>query len=286
LLTIAYENASICTTVLTQQCMDSQAAGDTGSADPAACAAAIATCDAYFALVQDINVPPACRKKDGSGGNQAPCRFDSQCQAHFYCYATDSTHPTPLCQGTCLMGGTTCSFDHDCDLEANQRCVATFQAGSPPTSDANMVCQTVTYGAQGAACVANTNQQCQDGLGCDGNNKCQTLLATGASCDGANSTLCDTRKGDSCRADPNNPASQICTALAVVNVGAQCGTFGVPPTTQLCSSYAICTGTGTMTCAARVTMGQPCTASPNNCYPGLTCTGGTCQQGTPPMCPP
>src|SRR5439155_20473026 len=99
------------------------------------------------------------------------------------------------------------------------------------------------------------------------------------------STLCDSRKGDSCHTDPNNVTAKICTPLHVVNIGAQCGAVGAPPVNQLCSAYAICGGGPPTTCNARVQQGQPCTATPGNCYPGLSCIGGTCQPPAPVNCP-
>jgi hypothetical protein len=271
-----YESSAICNAVLTQQCMAGLAAGDTGLRDPVACIAAVgASCDAYLGFITGVLVPDACKRKIGSGIMGASCRYDSQCAAGYYCYGM-ATSPVPLCPGQCLQAGNPCNVDHDCDSDNGQRCVPTFQAGTPPTSDGNRICQTITRGVLGAACVAGTNVQCANGLGCDGNDTCQLLLAASASCDGANAPLCDFRKGDTCAPNPAG-GGNICTPISVVGVGGQCGPVGAPPINQICSSYALCTGAPTLTCVARVQPDGACTAQPDNCYPGLRCTGGTCQ---------
>jgi hypothetical protein len=287
LFTLAYESATICKSVVAAQCTANVAAGDNGVVDAVACQAALsASCTAYFAA--QLDTPAPCKRKLGSVPDQGACKFSSQCTAGEYCYkASSSSIPPPACPGVCQMAvaaNQSCTIDSDCDTDNGARCVDTFMTGTPPTSDGFKICQPITRGAQGAACVAGSNTQCANGLGCDGNHTCQTLLAATASCDGANSTLCDARKGDTCQPDPQNPGAHVCTPIHVVMIGAQCGTFGSPPTMQLCSAYAICSGAGTMMCAARVMLNQPCTASPDNCYPGLVCTAGTCQTAPGPTC--
>jgi hypothetical protein len=282
ILMLAYENETICNQVITQQCSDNAAKGDNGVIDEAACDAALsASCSAYF---DGLLVPPAaCLRKTGNVPDQGKCFFDSQCTTGEYCYYNAGCG---VCQAA-TQAGSACNVDHDCDYDKGFRCAATFIAGTPPSSDGNNVCQKVTFGTSGAACIDGTNQRCASGFACNAaSNQCDQVLPTGTPCDGASATLCDSRIGDSCQLDPQNPAAHVCTAIRVAPIGGQCGLFGTPAIFQLCSSYAICSGsTAPMVCAARVPKGMPCTSAPDNCDPGLTCVANACTPPAPTVCP-
>jgi len=172
-----------------------------------------------------------------------------------------------------------CTVDSDCDVDNGYRCAATFVSGVPPTSDGNPICQQVTYGSSGASCVPGTNMQCVNGTNCSSANLCAAVLPTGSACD-PTASLCDNRVGDTCVTTGSGSA---CTALNVVHIGAQCGV--VAGAIQSCSAYALCSGGPPTVCTARAAAGAACTATPDNCDPGLLCTAATCQTPTPPVCP-
>jgi hypothetical protein len=277
---LSYENMSLCVSVATKACTDDVAAGDNGVQDPLACTAAVtASCDAFFASVQ--TPPAACKRKTGTVPDAGKCKFDSQCGAGEYCY-----YDAMGC-GTCQQGtsaGGSCTVDHDCNTDLGLKCAESFVAGPPPSGDGMQICQAVSYGGAGAACYFGTNKQCTSGFGC-ANGMCVARLATGAPCDGAAATLCDARLGDSCQPDPAAPMNHVCTPIHVVLAGAQCGNVGTPPVFQLCSAYALCSGSAPTVCSLRVPEGAPCTATPDNCYPGFTCMAGMCTAPSPPVCP-
>jgi hypothetical protein len=265
--TLAFEDLATCKLAQTSTCLDSADAGNTGYADPTACLAALtASCDSYFATGQ--NPPAACQPKHGSVGVDGGCTATGQCASHLVC-------DTPMlhCAGKCVTTApaqTPCTFDSDCDVESGLRCVASFDAVNG--TDGTSICQMVSYGAANAQCFPGTNKQCAANVGC-ANMVCLPFLATNATCD-PTASLCDTRIGDSC-------VNNKCTPIAAVHVNAQCGTVG--GTTQVCSSYALC-DTTTSKCEARVMSGGACTATPDNCWPGLQCMTGTCVK-PPPVCP-
>jgi hypothetical protein len=226
----------------------------------------------------------------GTVADGAACGYNEQCVAGEGCDLSNAAHPDPSCmQGVCSAYAATgdgCIMETDCDPRIANHCVDTFMSGTPPTGDGTNVCQTVTYGGNGAACVNGSNKQCQAGFNCVAN-ACTPVLGVGTVCDPTTNNNCDTRIHLSCLPVPTAPTTHKCTAPTVVGTGSQCGT--VSGVVQVCRGDNYCnTSVTTPVCAARVAQGLGCvTTIANQCTFGLTCTKptdpnpGTCQVPVP-----
>jgi hypothetical protein len=294
-LQLAYGDLATCKSVAAKDCNSSMGiTGTTGLADPAACATALtANCNSFFET--GSHPPLACQSKAGTVADGAACGYDAQCVAGDGCDLSQANFPDPRCmQGQCAAfaatGDPCTQGNDDCDARTGDQCVATFKSGTPPTSDGNTVCQAVTYGANGAACVAGTNKDCQTGFNCVAN-ACAPVLAAGAVCDPTTNNNCDPRVHLTCELVPNsNPAAHKCTAPTVVVAGSQCGV--VNNVLQLCAGNLWCNTTVTPSvCAARVAQGNGCvTTNVNQCDFGLYCAKstdpnpGTCQPPLAAVC--
>jgi hypothetical protein len=294
-LQLLYGDIATCQTVASAQCTASMGiTGTNGVNDPAACLSDLtSSCDSFFEIPSDP--PMACREKAGSVADGAACGYDAQCVAGDGCDLSNAQFPDPRCmQGVCAAFASTGSSctpgNDDCDARVGNRCVATFQSGNPPTSDGTTVCQAVSYGGNGVACVAGTNHDCRTGFNCVAN-ACSPVLGMGSVCDPTNNNNCDPRLSLSCLPVPNSsPTAYKCTAPKVVVSGSQCGVLnGV---TQVCAGNLWCnTGANPSVCAAKVAQGGGCvTANAGQCAYGLHCAGpnepnpGTCQPPLAAVC--
>lgn len=299
---LQYESEAICREIQTAACMLGVGANipDTnGVMDQAACTAALnASCDSFFENRPAYVAFPACKPRPGRRALNDRCGVDNQCgtgmnsqgqTVQLYCFGTPL--PTVACNnGNCsppdraMSGRNTCrnsTTGRDlCDLWNGYQCVndfrAEFDAGLSGTQ-----CQLVTYGGAGAECLANSTKQCLTGFVCGTNRRCQAVLGMGATCM-PNADLCDTRLGLRCLQDQNG--QNTCLPPAVVRVGAQCN-ITVQGRMQVCSNVAICNMATPRVCELRKRLGEPCTAQPDNCFPGLTCRNGMCAAPMPPTCP-
>lgn len=292
----AYEDMATCLEVLTAGCSATGTVPMThGATNPAACLAArMASCDAYLDPVS----PAACAPLPGDIAQNGDCGLDAQCAmgtnsngaaVRLYCYGATSL----VCMdGTCdapdraMTGRNTCSNSttgrDNCDVLAGFACVAEFDSMTTTHLDARgRTCLSVAHGTAGADCAVGSDHQCASGFACHAaTSHCMAVLAAGSACD-PTASLCDTRRGNFC--GPDMDGHNVCQTLSYVHVGAQCGL--VSGVMQSCSAYALCNTASPSVCAARRTLGQTCTATPDNCRVALSCMGGTCAAPTPPTCP-
>jgi hypothetical protein len=290
-LELSFGDQATCKTVLSQGCSTNP--GLAAVNDATACLTALTTsCTSYWET--SAHPPTACRNKAGTVADMAACGYNEQCVAGDGCDFTGVTHTDPSCMlGTCTAYALTtesCIMETDCDPRVGDHCVETFVSGtgsSPPKGDGNTVCQNVTYGGNGAACVNATNKQCQTGFNCVAN-ACTPVLGVGTVCDPTTNNNCDPRIELTCAKVPNStPAVYKCTAPTVVGTGSQCGV--VSGVTQICKGNLYCnTSVTPNVCAARVAKDGGCVTSiANECTFGLACAKptdpmpGTCQVPVP-----
>lgn len=280
----AYENMSICVEVTTAACETPSAAAPRPT-DPATCAAARAgSCAAILGFAGEM--PAACLPGPGDRNRDQACGYDSQCgmegDARLYCRGVTN----PACEdGNCYQptfNGSSCNdsvFD-PCDTLAGYSCVHSFaqreMMGTPAWNQQK--CEMVQYGAAGADCFEDTEKQCGFGLICM-NETCMPTAPEGATCN-PSASLCETGLACIIRDDES---SERCTRTSIfVQVGAESGT--VDGIRQDCSAYAIPSTESPPRCELRRRLDETCSASRSNCWPGLECRGGTCQEPDPATC--
>jgi hypothetical protein len=281
-----YGDLASCISATMTQCQTNPARTHTsGPTDTAAClAAATASCDSYFEEV--AHSAPGCRFGAGSIADGATgCGYDVQCGVGEHCDLSTATFMDPRCMlGTCrptVATGAACTQATDCDYPRGVTCVASA-SGTPIASDGMLVCQSITYGGAGAACVDGTNRSCQAAFYCGPSHTCVAKLGEGQPC---NPALCDDRIDLECVV-PSGTTTPVCTARTVVPSGAQCGI--VNGVLHSCYGNAYCDTTTTpSTCHPRVAAGGGCVATIHfECASGLTCdqATGMCSPPAAPTC--
>ena len=277
-----WENQEICRAERAKSCSSGAALdGTNGVEDEAGCAAARTSC---AGILNPASIFDACKPKPGDFADQTECIAAEQC-ANLNCYRPPGEY---ACPGTCdspFEAGQQCdqSSLYLCDYANGAQCLFTVETvDNMDTVIMNTTCEYIVYGGAGAKCYASTNLQCKSGFECSNQtHTCVNAIAAGAPCAPTDS-LCDTDLELSCQV--NDDGIDVCTPPVFVKDGAQCGL--VDGAMQLCSAYALCNTEDTTVCVLRKREGETCTATPiDNCYPGLSCKGGTCQVGDPPDCP-
>jgi hypothetical protein len=298
----AYDNEATCERVYAAGCGAAPIPDTNGVHDAAACfASETANCTAFLAQRDPAYVPPtSCQANPGSLADQDACGYSAQCPAGDWCNPFSDTHP-PMCMDyTCAgftQSGQDCGnsdesapdYNYPCDPTAGQACTKPFDPTNGLDPNASQwTCATVTRGQAGASCFPGSTMQCDVGFACNSSSKkCVAYFAEGTPCTTSTAYLCDLRLGLTCQDDGSGTGSMACLGSQYVTVasGSQCGAVpnsGGTGTHQVsCSAYAYCGGPAPTVCLARRQAGQGCTASPDNCEPGLMCgNSGTCQ--TPP----
>lgn len=284
----AFENMSICVEVQTEACENPSPYAAQPS-DPAGCAAAQAAgCDAFFP--GEIELPAACRPAPGPVGRDGDCGSDGQCgmEGTTRLYCRNATNP--VCEdGSCFPptpANSSCSvssFD-PCDTYAGFACVNSWEArdmmGTPGWIQRR--CRQIEYGGHRADCMENTEKQCAIGYRChEGFRRCEAVLGQDDPCD-PDHPLCDERLGLKCEwVDADGGGAHLCVSTSIfVPAGAMHGPNqdGVE---QKCSAYALPSSDTPPVCVLRKRLGEGCNDSPDNCWPGLECRAGMCQEPEP-----
>lgn len=281
-----FENMSICVEVQTEACESPDAPQ---LVDPAACAAAQAErCEALPGLGAPDELPAACQpipgpvERDGACGSTEQCGLEEG--TRLYCRGATN----PICEdgncyppapesSSCTLG----AFD-PCDTMAGYACLHRFEhrddMGSVDWSQRR--CLRVQRGGAGDPCFDDTERQCASGLVCI-NERCMPVLGEGAACS-PNASLCDPRQDLVCVLREGD-TTHTCTRRSIfVQVGAEAGM--VDGVLQRCSAYAIPSPTTPPRCELRRRLGETCSATLMNCWPGLVCEDGICQEPEPASC--
>lgn len=280
----AYENMDICVEVVTDACENPDPLAPQ-PADPAACAATQAgSCDAFLVGFAEIN--PACLPAPGSVGEGEDCYSQGECGTHtdgrrLYCRGTTACNKACYpAQYTSSTRGACTGALGSCDTYAGFECVDNFDEdlGVDP-SDGAVTCLEVERGGTGADCYPGSDRQCATGFVCHVPSKmCMAALGVNAACNpAAGQDLCDARLGLSCT---DVEGVDLCRRSSIfVQVGAESGT--VDGVTQNCSAYALPSTETPPRCELRRRLDETCSATRANCWPGLTCESGTCQEPEP-----
>lgn len=281
-----YENMAICVEVETQACETPNPLAPPPS-DPAGCAAAQASgCDAFISFGSDL--PAACIPAPGPVERDGDCGYHSQCGTEggtrLYCRSVTD----PLCEdGSCFPptpAGSSCNdttFD-PCDTYSGYACVHAYSAremmGTPAWNQQR--CAMIERGGAGADCFADTEKQCAAGFTCI-EGECMAVIGEGMTCNQA-ASLCDTRLGLACVVRDGESTPRCTRGAIFVQVGAESGL--VDGVTQNCSAYALPSTETPPLCELRRRLGETCSASRANCWPGLTCESGTCEEPDATTC--
>jgi hypothetical protein len=220
----------------------------------------------------------ACEVSGSLPGGSA-CNSGSQCQSGSCQTGSDTatlcgTCAASIAVGQSCVGGGVCAVGTECETSSD---------GITAT------CQTLTYGAAGAACGGAAN--CNPGLYCDATKKCAARLAEGAPC--AASEACEPPLVcgfQTAICQPLSPVGTACDSDEDCASGLGCGSNATcAPVTyagsgQTCGNLLLCLVGDclpTGVCPTVIPNGQPCNVDAAVQSPSTTCdTLSVCNNGT------